>query len=64
MILDLSHVERVADTTAWCVVKLRMEDRPPVWGIAANILNKQSRTADRGWSSNVGIGRGANNSSL
>jgi hypothetical protein len=31
--------------------------------VAANILNKQSRTADKGWSSSLGVGRGANNSS-
>jgi hypothetical protein len=30
---------------------------------AANILNKQSRTADKGWSSSLGVGRGANNPS-
>jgi hypothetical protein len=30
---------------------------------AANILNKQSQTADEGWSSSFGVGRGANNSS-
>jgi hypothetical protein len=29
-----------------------------VWRVAANILNKQSRTADKGWSSSLGIGRG------
>jgi hypothetical protein len=28
-----------------------------------NILNKQSRTADKGWSSRLGVGRGANNPS-
>jgi hypothetical protein len=28
-----------------------------------NILNKQSRTADKGWSSSLGVGRGANNPS-
>jgi hypothetical protein len=27
-------------------------------------LNKQSRTADKGWSSSLGVRRGANNSSL
>jgi hypothetical protein len=32
-------------------------------GTAANILKKQSRTADKGWSSSFGVGRGANNSS-
>jgi hypothetical protein len=31
--------------------------------VAANILNKQSRTADEGWFSSLGVGRGANNSS-
>jgi hypothetical protein len=34
-----------------------------VWRVAANTLNKQSRTADKGWSSSMGVGRGANNSS-
>jgi hypothetical protein len=34
-----------------------------VWSVAANILNKQSRTADKRWSSSLGVGRGANNSS-
>jgi hypothetical protein len=32
-----------------------------IWRVAANVLNKQSRTADRGWSSSLGVGRGANN---
>jgi hypothetical protein len=30
--------------------------------VAANILNKQSRTADKGWPSSLGVGWGANNS--
>jgi hypothetical protein len=34
-----------------------------IWREAANILNKQSRTADKGSSSSLGVGRGANNSS-
>ncbi|KAJ4443717.1 hypothetical protein ANN_05392 [Periplaneta americana] len=29
------------------------------WRVAANILNKQSRTADKGWSSSLGVGRRA-----
>jgi hypothetical protein len=33
-----------------------------IWRLAANILNKQSRTADRGWSSSLGVLHGANNS--
>jgi hypothetical protein len=32
-----------------------------IWRVAANILNKQSRTADRGWPSTLWAGRGANN---
>jgi hypothetical protein len=30
---------------------------------AANKLNKQSRTADEGWSSSLGVGRGVKNTS-
>jgi hypothetical protein len=33
-----------------------------MWTAAANILNKQSRTADKGWSCSLGVGSGANNS--
>jgi hypothetical protein len=32
-----------------------------VWRVAANTLNKQTRTADKGWSSSWGVGREANN---
>jgi hypothetical protein len=31
-----------------------------IWKVVANILNKQSRTADKVWSSNWGLGRGLN----
>jgi hypothetical protein len=31
----------VSVTTAWRVLSLRMEERPPVWKVALNILNKQ-----------------------
>jgi hypothetical protein len=34
-----------------------------IWRVAANILNQQSRTADKGWYSSLEVGRGANNSS-
>jgi hypothetical protein len=30
-----------------------------MWRVVLNILNKQSRTADKGWSPSVGVGRGA-----
>jgi len=37
--------------TAWRVLRLRMEERPSICRVAANVLNKQSQTADKGWSS-------------
>jgi len=51
-------------TTAWRVLSLRMEERPAEWRVAANVLNKQSRTADEGWPTSLAVGRSANNSSL
>ena len=32
-----------------------MEEWPPIKRVAANKLNKQSRTADEGWSSDLGV---------
>jgi hypothetical protein len=37
-------------------VSLRMEERLPLWRVPANILNKQSKTADKEWSSSLGLG--------
>ena len=34
-----------------------MEERSPIWTVAANILNKQLRTASKGWSSSLGLGQ-------
>ena len=42
-------------TTAWRVLRLLMEERPPVWRVAANILNKQLWAADKGWSFSLGF---------
>jgi len=50
-------------TTAWRVLRLRMEERPLIRRVVENILNKHLRTADEGWSSSLGVGRSANNSS-
>ena len=41
-----------------------MEEQPPDKEGAANILNKQPRTADKRLSSSLGIGRGVNSTSL
>jgi hypothetical protein len=46
-------------TMAWHVLRLWMEEVLQVWRVAANILDKQSRTADKRWSSSLGVGRGA-----
>jgi len=48
-------------TMAWSNLRLRIEERPPIWKVAANILNKQSRTADKGWFSTLGVERGVDN---
>jgi hypothetical protein len=33
-----------------------MEEQPPMWKVAGNILNEQSLTADKGWSYSLGVG--------
>jgi len=40
---------------------LRMEELPPIWRVAANVLNKQSWTAEKERSSILGVRRDANN---
>ena len=40
-----------------------MKEWLPTWRAAANILNKQSRTAEKGWSYILGVGRGVDSSS-
>ena len=50
-------------TTAWHVLRLWMDEWPPIWRVAANTLNKQSWKANKGWSYSFGVGRDANNSS-
>jgi len=50
-------------TTGWLVLRLRMQERPPIWRAAVDILNKQSRTADKWWSFGLEVGPGVHNSS-
>jgi hypothetical protein len=38
------------------------EDCLQIWKVAANVLRKQSRTADKGCFSRMVVGRGANSS--
>jgi hypothetical protein len=49
--------------TAWRVLSLRMEATLLRYGGYLHIFNKQPRAADTGWSSSLGVWRGANNSS-
>ena len=51
-------------TTAWRVLRLRIEERPPIRRVEANRLNKQPRTADEVWTFSLWFGRSANNHSL
>ena len=46
MAFDLD--EWVPVTSTWRVLRLRMEERPPIWRIPVNILNKQSLKPTRG----------------
>jgi hypothetical protein len=42
-------------TKAWCVFGLQMEEWPPIWRVAANILNRQlTRDGPPAW----GLGKG------
>ena len=63
-VTELTHGKWVPVTTAWRILRLRMEEHPPIWRVAANILNRQSLTADKGWPSSWGDEGSANNSSL
>jgi len=62
-VIRIGHEKWVHVTMVRRVLRLWMEERRPVRRVAANILNKQSRTADKGCYSSLGVGRGANNSS-
>jgi hypothetical protein len=56
-------VRWVPVTTAWSVLRLRMEEWPPTMEVAVNILNKQPRTNYKGWSTSLGVEREAKNPS-
>jgi len=54
--LFIARDKRVPVTTTWRFGRSRMEERPPIWRVAANVMNKQSRAADKGSSSRMGLG--------
>jgi hypothetical protein len=45
---SFDHVKWVPVTMEWCILKLQLEERSPIWKVAKNILNKQLWTAIRG----------------
>jgi hypothetical protein len=45
-----------AGTTAWRVLRLRVEERATVWRVAVDKLNRQLRTADWGCPPACGLG--------
>ena len=55
-IIIIIHDKWVPVTTEWCVLRMRMEERPPIWRVAANILNKKLQTADIGGPPAWGLG--------
>ena len=60
-VLSLQPTISGSVTTACHIPRLWMEEWPPIWKAAAIILNRESRTADKGCYSSLGFGRGANN---
>ena len=43
-----SHFLMIPVTTAWHILRLWIEERPPTWRVGTNILYKQSRKGDDG----------------
>jgi hypothetical protein len=56
-----AEVRRTDSITFYNVPVADGGDDHQIWTVAANILNKQSQTADSGCASALGIGRGTNN---
>ena len=45
--MEYSQDKWIPVITAWHVLRLWMEERPPIWRVAANILDKRSQTANK-----------------
>jgi hypothetical protein len=48
-------------TTAWRLLRLRVEETAPDLGVAENMLNNESLTVNKGWSFRLGVKSGAKN---
>jgi hypothetical protein len=51
------------DSCHYGMARIAYRDGLQIWGVAANIKNKESRTDDKGWSSSLAVWREANKSS-
>jgi hypothetical protein len=49
-----SRDKSVSVKMAWRILRLQMDERPPIWMAATNILNKLLRKADNGWYFSLG----------
>jgi hypothetical protein len=49
------HDKWVSVTASWHILKLPMEEQPPIRTAAANILNKQSQIADKAEPSSLAV---------
>jgi len=58
----LDHDKWVPVGTAWCILRLQIEEQSLLWRVAVNMWNKQSQTADKVLSSILGVGCVADNS--
>jgi hypothetical protein len=61
VVMETCHVMWVPVTTVWRVLGLQREGTATRYAVPANILNKQLRTANKGWSSGLGLGEGLAN---
>jgi len=59
----MPHHKWVPVTGELRVRRLRMEKQSIIWRAAVNILNKQSQTTDKKWSSGLGFEGDADNAS-
>lgn len=61
---DKSHIKWIPVTMARCILRFWLEEWLLIWRVAANILIKQLRKANKEWSSILVFGQGANSSTL
>jgi len=48
-------------TMVWCVLRFQIGDMASTYGVKLWTCWISSQTADKGWFSSMGVGRGANN---